>query len=351
MQRLKYIDGLKGFGCLTIFMTHFKMFDFHHPLEAFSIFNEVFYGDMFLNLFMTASAFGITCSIYSNLQKGNTLRQLVLKRYLRLSLPITFILFITAAIYYGGLLWNNEAAELGGNQLLSNFYNKVSISGLVKAIFLSPFGILEGWLSPGWMLKYIFYGTFMTIGFVFGTDGLKPCKTYLICLFFCVLFFFIDPRMVFVILGYVLYVYLHAKKSNKYDRWITIIAFALYFTLRAATYYFHFHRHGMVSYSLAIFLLIAIVHSSAIQNFFTTKPLLWLGKISMSVYLLHFVLLCSFTSWLYIMLYGLNPLVASIINLYVTIAILLLLSWVFDKYIEQKISIPLTKKIIHFLEN
>lgn len=350
MQRLKYLDGLKGLGCLMVFITHFKMFGFSHPQEVFSFINEVFFGDMFINVFIAASAYGITSSIYANLQKGGNLRQLILKRYLRLAIPIAFVLLFSAVIHYCGLQWNKEAEALGGNQLLTNYYNKVSISGLVKAIFLSPFGILEGWLSPAWMLKYIFYGTFMTIALVLGTDGLKKSKIYLVCIYFCFLFYFIDPRMIFIILGYMLFVYIQSKKESKYDLWIAILFFLLYFGLRAATYHFHFHRHGNVSYSLALFLIIAVAHSTAIQRFLSTRVMIWLGKISMSVFILHFILLVSVSSWLYIQLYSLPPFAASLINLAITSAILIVMSWGFQKYIEGNVSNMITKKIIKFLE-
>lgn len=350
MQRLKYLDGLKGLGCIMVFVSHLKMFGFTHDYELLSMFNEVFFGDMFVNIFLAASAYGIAASIQSNLQRGNGLKLLILKRYFRLAIPIAMALIITAIFYYGGLFANQKAIAYGGKPLLADFYASVSIAGLIKAIFLSPFGITNGWLTQAWMLKYIFYGTFMTIALVLGTEGMKPWKTYLICVFFAYLFYYIEARMMFIVLGFMLYVYLQNKKENKYDNWIAIIFFLLYFSLRAATFYFHFHRHGNVSYSLALFLWIAVAHSSAIQRFFSSNVMTWLGKISMSVYLLHFTLVVSLSSWLFILLEGINPFVASVIILIVTSAVLLLVSWLSQKYIEEKISNTIIKKILLFLE-
>lgn len=350
MQRLKYLDGLKGFGCLMVFITHLKMFGFTHPYEAFSFINEVFFGDMFINVFLIASAYGITSSIHSNRQKGKGLRSLILKRYLRLAIPIAFILLLSAIIHYCGLQWNNEAAALGGNKLLTEFYSSVTLTGLVKAMLLSPFGQLYGWLSPAWMLKYIFYGTFMTIALVLGTEGIKKWKVYAICIFFAFLFYYIDGRMIFIILGFMLYEYIQTQKKSKYDVWIAMIFFLLYLVLRAATYYFHFHRHGNISYSLALLLTIAVVHSSPIQKILSSNVMLWLGKISMSVYLIHFILLVSFSSWVYVIFYGQPPFVLSLINLVLSTSFLLFVSWLSQKYIEEKIASPLTQKIIHFIE-
>lgn len=352
MQRLKYLDGLKGIGCLMIFMAHVKMFGFSHPYEIVSVFNEIFYGDMFVNIFMLASAFGITASINSNLKKGNSLRGVILKRYLRLAIPIGIILLITAFIHYGGLKWNMEAYSLSENEMLTKYYGAVTLSGLIKAIFLSPFGMHYGWMSPAWMLKYIFYGTFACIALVLGTEGMKKWKIYAVCLFFIFLFYYVDGRMMFIFLGFMLYEYLKDKKSNKYDLWIALLFFSLYLALRGATFYFHFHRHGNISYSLAVFLTITVVHSSWIQKILSTKPILWLGKVSMSVYLLHFIFLLSFSSWIYVLLYDLlSPFMLSVVNLFISTIVLLLLSWLSQKYLEEKIAAPLTQKIVHFLEN
>lgn len=348
--RLPYIDGLKGMGCLMVFLTHFKMFGFSHPYEIFSFVNEIFYADMFVNIFILASAFGISSSIHSNLLKGIGLRGVILKRYLRLAIPIAFALLFSAVIHYCGLQFNKEASAVGGNQILLNYYQHVSFRGLIKAIFLSPFGNLYGWLSPAWMMKYIFYGTFMTIALVLGTEGLQPGKKYLIGLFFCLLFYYIDARFIFVILGFMLYEYLKEKKPSKYDLSISILFFLLYFGLRLATYSMHWHRHGTISYLLAILLTVAVVHSALIQRLLSTKVMLWLGKVSMPVYLLHFILLVSFSSWIFIVGQNLAPYVLSLINLGATSTLLLVLAWADQKYIETRISIPMTKAIIKFLE-
>lgn len=350
MQRLKYLDGLKGFGCLMVFITHLKMFEFTHPYELFSFINEVFYGEVIINVFLAASAYGITASIYSNLKKGNGLRQLILKRYFRLAIPLAFALIISALFYYGGLIKTHYAAENGGHPLLEHFYSSLSLSGLIKSFFLSPFGITFGWLSPAWMMKYFFYGTFLTIALVLGTEGLKPWKKYLICLFFAILFYYIDVHMIFIFLGFILYEYLQSKKENKYDRYIGVLFFLLYLGFRAIIYHYHFHRHGDTCTTLSVLFLIGIAHAPTLQKFFSTKPMLWLGKISLSIYLLHFILVCSLSCWLFVLLQGLNPFVASVINLFITSGVLILLSWISQKYFEEKVSNTLTKRIIQFLE-
>lgn len=350
MQRLKYLDGLKGFGCLMVFITHLKMFEFTYPYELFSMINEVFYGEVIINVFLAASAYGITASIHSNLKKGNGLRTLILKRYFRLAIPVAFALIVSALFYYGGLIATHQAVEHGGHPLLVQFYKSLSLSGLAKAFFLSPFGETFGWLSPAWMMKYFLYGTFMTIAFVLGTEGLKQWKKYLICLFFIFLFYFIDVHMIYIIMGFMLFEYLQSKKEFKYDRWIAILFFLLYLGFRAIIYFCHFHRHGDTCTVLSILFLIGITHAPTLQKFFSTKPMLWLGKISLSIYLLHFILVCSLSCWLFVLLQGLHPFISCTINLFVTGAVLILLSWVSQKYFEDKVSNTLTKKIVQFLE-
>ena len=349
-QRLSYLDGLKGFGCIMVFLTHFKMFGFSHPFEFFSFVNEIFYGDMFVNIFIFASAFGISASIHANMSKENGLRQVILKRYFRLALPIGIALLFSAFIHYCGLQWNEEAAAIGGNKLLTNYYNHVSFLGLIKALLLSPFGNVFGWMSQAWMLKYIFYGTFMTIALVLGTEGISPCKKFLIGTFFCLIFYLIDDRNVFVVLGFMLYEYLRNKNNRKYDLAIATLFFSLFFCLRGVTYYLHWHRHGNISLFLALFLIIAIIHSAKIQKLLSTKVMLWLGKISMPIYLFHFILLVSFSSWIYVVGQNLPPFILCLVNLSTTSAILFVLSWINQKYVETHISMPIIKAVIRFVE-
>jgi peptidoglycan/LPS O-acetylase OafA/YrhL len=104
---------------------------------------------------------------------------------------------------------------------------------------------------------------------------------------------------------------------------------------------YHIIGAGMIMYVL--------LNSEGMQKIFSSPVPLFLGKISYSLYLVHFLVICSFTCALFLALntvspYGLAVLTSCILSLLVIVP----LSYVFYKYIDT-LGVELSKNIYNRL--
>lgn len=351
-RHISFIDGLKGICCLMVFMCHFRMMGF---LPQWPIFNNPFvsvllWGDLAVCVFILLSSFLICLSFYSNKEK-NTVSIMILKRYFRLSIPIGIIVVLIGIINHSGLQCNQAAAALNGNEHLYNIMKVASLSSIIKDVFLIPLGHSSLLLPQAWMIKYIFYGTFMTIALVTVSEKIKPIKSISLGIFFAVLFGFIDVYYVNVIVGFLFF---KCYQSNLFEdrkiSYISIINICLFILLRFLIPNQLLGAKGYAGTIYAIIIVIVMFSTKWTRRLFSTSSLLWLGKISFSLYLWHIVILFTFTSWLYLITNDLSN-IYRLPLLFVSTAILLLLvSWLSQNIIEKKLANILLKRIILFFE-
>jgi len=87
----------------------------------------------------------------------------------------------------------------------------------------------------------------------------------------------------------------------------------------------------------AFFIMIVIANSSAAIRFFSLRPNIYLGKISFSLYLVHFPVLCSLGCWVFLLTYHPGNYSWSItLSFIVTIVISGILAHLYQKYIDQR---------------
>lgn len=87
----------------------------------------------------------------------------------------------------------------------------------------------------------------------------------------------------------------------------------------------------------AFLLMVAILYSPFLQNILSRKGCLFLGKISFSLYLLHFTLLCSFTSFLFsrfINNYSYNT--SAFLSILISLPLFLTMSYAMYMYVDRK---------------
>ena len=87
-------------------------------------------------------------------------------------------------------------------------------------------------------------------------------------------------------------------------------------------------------------LVLAVLHLEPLQRFFSAKLFRYLGRISYSLYLIHFLVMATFGAWFLLKcqsVLGYN--LTSLLNLILTAAITVILSELSVRYVE-----PLSKK-------
>jgi peptidoglycan/LPS O-acetylase OafA/YrhL len=86
----------------------------------------------------------------------------------------------------------------------------------------------------------------------------------------------------------------------------------------------------------AILLLGAILISPRLQAFLALRPIAWLGRVSFALYLVHFPILCSLSSWVFVAMRATHSIWPSfVIAFAVTLAASLATAWLFTLAIDE----------------
>ena len=301
MKRIGYIDGIKGIGALMVFLTHYRMMGLFYPNTFFfdnPFFRLIMSGNLAVHIFLLVSGFCVVLSVVDKIQydmKG--LQTIVLKRYFRLALPIAFILLLEGVLYiWGAFPPHNWVLQFGVRESVVDAYQDLSLLKLLAAILLSPLGINCGWLSPLWMLKYIFLGTFLIIIIRIGTSGLSFKLKLFWNLFFIIIFGFISEYYISVLMGNFLYEISFLNKSCN-SRIQKSIKEVIAFLLLVVGIVLFVYIDKIINFFIAFLLVSSVFISDVMQRFLSRNVFLWLGTISFSLYLIHWPLICSYSLW------------------------------------------------------
>lgn len=334
-ERITFLDGLKGFACLGVFTHHFFLsffpasyfgteaavmtasgFDASLSVEPYSFFVN---GNFWVCLFLVISAFLLSNKIFQLKNKSafDTLSETLLKRYLRLMIPVALIgifsYFLTDLLTLTGLNYLGKINTLSFPSFL--YHAVVHMWIFVDSSVQGPF----------WMLHYLLFGSYLAILIALATP-LKNRWTPLIHLFLTAALGILNHYYVGIVLGVMICYLYHCRTSlqntfnNGLFNKITILlvqnrilrgatgillllaglflgAYPSYvkpdniyrifnaYAFRDPDAYELIHSIGAACLLASFFLL------KELADFFSTKPFLFLGKISFSIYLVHSMLL------------------------------------------------------------
>ena len=171
------------------------------------------------------------------------------------------------------------------------------------------------WTMPaeilGSFLIYIFLGVFRASGKVYWHIALALALALL----------FIDPALSCFVFGYLI-AELNLRASRIKGGKIEMISISIFISIGILI-----AAQPSMSYTvgslLAVLLVLSVSCSTLLKNFFSNSISSFLGKISFPLYLIQIPVICSLSSWLFLKLpgWGINGLLASNINLLVTVAV------------------------------
>lgn len=334
-ERIKFLDGLKGFACLGVFTHHFFLsffpasyfgteaavmtasgFDASLSVEPYSFFVN---GNFWVCLFLVISAFLLSNKIFQLKNKSafDTLSETLLKRYLRLMIPAALIGIFS--YFLTDLLTLTDLNYLGKINTLS------FPSFLYHAVVHMWIFVDSSVQGPFWMLHYLLFGSYLAILIALATP-LKNRWTPLIHLFLTAALGILNHYYVGIVLGVMIcYLYhcrtsLHNTFNNGFFNKITILltqnrslrgavgillllaglflgAYPSY--VKPDNIYRIFNAYAfrdpdayeLIHSIAAACLLASFFLLKELAGFFSTKPFLFLGKISFSIYLVHSMLL------------------------------------------------------------
>ena len=375
----KCADGLRGLAAFNVCIAHFVaalmpvmlhknyadiFAENPNPSHLYEIltspFISIFYNGHFAVLiFFVLSGYVLTLPFFNKVNGSKIiLWKRLWGRYLRLNIPIAAAILVSYIVYKLGLYSNIHAAEISGSiKWLNSFFpgSITAVNAAKEAIYES---ILFGKVTlvpPLWTLKIEFIGSLYILLFYI----LKPKATMIAPLLVASYFIYVlhlqDSVYYFAIFAGSLLN--NFKSISKYRFVIFILGFYFGgFQFNSIAYDYLpslkllggniWQKKTLYNAIGAVLITFSVIHGFGLKVF-ESRLLQFLGRISFSLYLIHFIVLCSLSSFVYI--YLPQSILFLGINFALYVVVCFVASIVFQKIVDKvaiNISHSFSSKII-----
>ncbi len=365
MKRYDSITAIKGIACLLVFTTHWigafggfgvGFVDRHLDWGIMRLFG---YGTMCVYVFFMLSGALVSMKIFRG--RPYSWPQEAVRRYLRLVVPIFAVSALVILFERLGLFFNQAAAPYAPTSFLGNFYgeptplHKLFTAALVTTVFQGDSSLY----GPLWMIPYIFFGTFFSI--ILSEVVGKLCARGRILLYglmgaaFLIMGGYYFSFYLGNLLAFGLVRLEELRKKEGFRRLpflglgLVLLTAGLAIALEAfvlagvdAFYYwiivfwdanFWLSVGGALASAGFILLWELLLEG---RRFWLTGLIVWVGERSYSVFLTHWLVICSFSSWFYLRFYAGSPKLSIALNFILSTGLILLASHGFYELFEKR---------------
>lgn len=327
-NRLHYLDGIRGWAATIVVFGHTMggviaidapNFVNHQWMSFFTN------AHLAVLVFFVLSGYVLSVSqIYSS--KRNTAVSTV-ARLFRLALPILFVSLVAYIMMRLNLFFNVQAAtnDISKSWLGTFFRFEPSLPGVFSFSFFDVFFAYDtptSYNSSLWTMPIEMAGSILIYSYIaiFRTEKFN----WIISSILIVYFYFYSPFMFCFMVGYVL---AELKKiNNLYLSGRNEIP--LIFIFFAMIYLDTYHRpvDEIIQALEAVVFVVVISYSKTLSSLFSSRASRFMGRISFSLYLVQILVICSWSSYMKILLSnsGININIAASINLISSMALCIL---------------------------
>lgn len=329
-NRLYWVDGLKGICAVIVVLQHTLVTIFGLSVSEnfrIPIIHNLWDGNFAVSAFIILSTI-LTCYGIEKHRKGllKRYRYIVLKRYFRLLVPVGVIIVMMYLLNLAGLFYAEEFGAKTNNSWLMN--STETLIHLPGNILCAPLGGCYTILRVGWMLKYVFLGTmWVVILDLLLAERKNNSKLFLlaICTYIA---WKCDFYYINVVSGYALYTFRDELLCGGAKKYILLLVLLLIFCV--SDLYYKTDQWNMVR---AICIVSLVFISNCSIKILSIKPLVWLGNISMNIYLLHMMVLYMITCRMVDMM---SLSITDITLMFaVTLILTLIFAYFYTKWIER----------------
>ena len=313
-NRLHVIDGVRGWAAFSVLLFHVfcETFSMLKP-EFRSVFTHfIFNGPLAIAVFFVLSGDALSTGYLKN-QKLRTIDSLLLKRYFRLTIPIFMSCLIVYLLMEAGLMFNVEAAPIVHRegwlgsfipfqpsiitlfrysfyQVYDSFSNSASFSPL--SISYNPFL---------WTMSIEFIGSMLVFLFLYVSNRLVSPIKLLIPI---IVFLFLEKS--YYALFFVGVLFANYRISGVFTKllinkaWQIATIIIILALIIIDTQLRFFISQGHVNIVISSALVFCIYSSNLCVSVFSCRISRILGKLSFPLYLIHFSVIASLTSFLII---------------------------------------------------
>jgi peptidoglycan/LPS O-acetylase OafA/YrhL len=349
LKRINEVDGIRGWAALVVLLFHVfgEMLKFVVPAVQSAWFAPLLAGDVAVLVFFVLSGDALSYGYFAG-GGYKVIDRLLVRRYLRLTIPILMSCSITYILLITGLNYHTEASViLQRTDWLGQFLQfNSSLIGFLRYSLLGVYISHTRQLSYNpflWTMSIEIVGSMMVFLLCYLWQRLK--KPQWVCLALVVFLTVIGSFFALFFFGMLLGYFRQQgcldklQHNQRYQFFILAIVFTIIGILittagmnKSAAF---FPAMMLISMSLVF----CLYTQKNIKEFFCNKTSRFLGDISFPLYLIHFQILISLMSWLVIQdfLYrGRVDQVAMVSIAFITVVISVFAAWCF-LIIERRI--------------
>jgi peptidoglycan/LPS O-acetylase OafA/YrhL len=331
-KKLNYLEGLRGVAALIVVFHHlgytfsvkfaYQLLDFlkvhtHSSTISYLVHYLVSFmldGKLAVYIFWFMSGYVISIKLFTT-NNDNYLVGGFVKRYFRLAFPALGSVLFAFILFYFGMMYNNELAEVFGkgykNGWLGSFYDftpnfLLAIkSGLWDTFF--AFNRTSSYNEVLWTMNPELYGSIFCF-FLYAIIRNNKYRHGIYLVITLGSFLLGNYWVTSFLLGFLL---CDVEYNSSYTPKFLANALSTLFQykyLNLALFMGLILVGGMPNYYgyfdliISSLIVIIIMKTQVLQTFFEHKVIVYLGKISFSLYLVHLPIICSFTCFLYLKL-------------------------------------------------
>ncbi len=380
--KLKYLEGIRGLAAIIVVLHHYILafYPAMSSADETQIHNETSYfeevmaqiplnilynGGFAVSIFFILSGYVLSNNYHQN-NNPKILIQYGIKRYFRLLVPVSVSIFLAYAVVHLGFMNRLHLGNITKSRdwLAGSFNISESLHLLIKNMFVDVFLFKDNTYNPVlWTMTYELLGSLLIFVFLLISHPIKY-KFSLYGLLLIILFATHNNYYAAFILGVVLNKYVVqtqlAAKSIHIPTWILWILFLIGFYFASypscinvkssiiyGALYFPWLKNETFYHVVGAFIMMfVVVNSHKVQAALSGKVLNYIGKISFSFYLLHFIILCSLSCFLFKFFYATYEYNSSVILAFLcSLPVILGSSIVYYKWIDKS-GIKFSEKIL-----
>ncbi len=368
MLKFNYLHGLRGIAAFIVVIGHYLLAfypdfiqaSFHpyqvsDPILKMFIYSPVRFfwsGELSVYIFFVLSSFVLSYKFFKYKDKSILISSAV-RRYIRLTVPILFTVFISWVIMVLHLYNNKEVGEFTGSIFLMsgwdftpNFFTMIR-QGLWDVYF--NFDGNTSYNGVLWTMKIELFGSFMIFFFMYFFGNWS--KRYI--LYGILVISLLRSNYVAFVYGLMISDLYYSKYYQQViNRKTAVTLMVLGFIL---CIYNRFAVPGLTRTAMMIgsfFMILSLTKLGWMQSILEKRVFIFLGNISFSLYLIHLLVLGSFSCFLYkyMFIMGVSHHSNVFITTVVSIPLILVISHLMYKHVDNA-AIDLSRKFEKIILN
>ncbi len=380
-EKVEYLDSLRGIAALIVIIFHFAA-DFYPALLTMSTIdihttllealvrqtplNVIYNGNFAVCMFFVLSGYVLTHKYFQS-KDNMVIVSSAVRRYFRLLGPILASILLAYTLLFFGKMYNHQAASLTRSLWLDGFYNFTP--NLKEALWQALYStymvgnITNAYNAVLWTMNMEFLGSFLVFTLALFLGKLR--NRYLF--YFLALVITFGTYYMGFILGLILADMYNSDKKDLFkienNAVATIILFVGLFlgsyvpnTPSNPVYQMmtleKFSNNAVIYYSLgASLLLLGLLNLRRLQEALSHRVLIFVGELSFSLYVVHRIVITSFSSWIFIQLAPHMPYCLAFILTFLPSLVMIFVLGYFMHIIVDVNSIKLSKLVYESLFN